>query len=294
MLYREFAVEPKHIGFLSDLKLIEARFGYDKGSLISAFPTTWFRDVLVKLQANSNGSQLDKLTDTLKLIKQKSIHTYGRAYAGNSWCDAAITSHRTQPFHRIIDPSLTISDVYRNSLYELIDDDFELIPNCKRLSTEMARVAQELLVQAEKIVIVDPFAKPNIVGYRKTILEMTKLPRGQSVELIIFSEEEKQDSYEIRKAHLISLSKELPTKIKLTWCFISDNDRGDIHPRVLFTSKGGIKFDRGFQEPNDYDQRNAPNYISVLTRAQLEKFTLDYNYNQLIHPLVINHLWCSH
>lgn len=294
MLYREFAVEPKHIGLLNDLKLIEARFGYDKGCLISAFPKTWFKDVLVKLQANSNGSQLDKLTDTLKLIKQKSIHSYGRTYSGKSWRDAALASHRTLPFHRIIDPSQTISDVYRNSLYELIDDDFELIPNCKRLSTEMARVAQELLVQAEKIVIVDPFAKPNIDGYRKTIIEMSRLPRGQLVELIIFSEEEKQDSYEIRKAHLISLSKELPKEIKLTWCFISDSDRGDIHPRVLFTSKGGIKFDRGFQEPNDYDQRNAPNYISVLTRAQLEKFTLDYNHNQLTHPLVINHLWSSH
>ena len=112
--------------------------------------------------------------------------------------------------------------------------------------------------------------------------------------MVIYSEEDQcHDAFEIRRKTLESLKVQLPKNIKLTWCFLSDNGTGYMHPRALFTAKGGINFDRGFQEPSDVDQKNAPNLLSVLTKVQLEKFTFDYNYNQINQPLEIKQFWQS-
>lgn len=74
---------------------------------------------------------------------------------------------------------------------------------------------------------------------------------------------------------------------------MDDGRTGYIHKRVLFTSKGGINFDRGFSEPRDIDQKNSPNDLTILTRSQLEKFSSDFNYAQITEPLKICHLWQS-
>lgn len=294
MLFREFAIDPSQLKDLKDLRLLESRFGYEKGCLISAFPSDWLRHAIVGLQSNQQNTQIDKLTELLRLIIQKSLHRYGRNFSGANWIDAAVRTNAAKPFHRIIESSKPKLPIHYTNLYELADDDFHLISYCNRTATQISTVSEELLVDAEKVTIIDAYAIPSNVGYIKTLTQIASKTKKSKVEFIVFSEENQQsDSIEDRKKHLISLVKQLPQNINLTWCFISDNGTGYIHPRALFTAKGGIIFDRGFKEPSDIDQKSAPNLISILTKTQLEKFTLDYNHNQINEPLEINHLWHS-
>ncbi|MDP2162003.1 MAG: hypothetical protein Q8K02_16095 [Flavobacterium sp.] len=276
------------------MRLIEARFGYEKGSLISTFPASWFDEVLVRLQASNSASQIDKLTDLLRQIQVKALHKYGRDYLMDPWLNAANASHATQPFHRILESSKPAPPIHLENLYELKDEDFDLITHCKRTAEEMSKVAAELLKDAEKITLVDPFATPDKIEYEKTLLKMANITTKPHVEFIIFSEEEKQQSnFELRKNKLSSIQEKFSKNIKLTWCFLDDGRTGYIHKRVLFTSKGGINFDRGFSEPRDIDQKNSPNDLTILTRSQLEKFSSDFNYAQITEPLKICHLWQS-
>ena len=261
--------------------------------MISAFPSDWLKFAIIGLQSEQT-TQIDKLTDLLRLIVQKSLHRYGRSFSGLKWIDAAVLANSEKPFHRIIESSEPKLPTHFKTIYELGDDDFLITPNCNRTATQISTVCEELLIGAEKITIIDAYAIPSNSGYIKTITQIASKTKKSEVELIVFSEENQQsDNFEDRKVHLNSLAKLLSQNIKLTWCFISDKGTGFIHPRALFTAKGGINLDRGFKEPSDFDQKNAPNLLSILTKSQLEKFTIDYNYNQVNEPLEINHLWHS-
>lgn len=293
MLYREFAIEPTQIKTIADLRLIESRFGFEKGFLISAFPSDWLRHAIAGLQTQQT-SQIDKLTDLLRQLVQKSLHRYGRDFTEKLWIESAIRSNKTKPFHRIIESSEPRLQTHFKSLFDLGDDDFQLISECNRTANQISEVSKELIAGAEKISIVDAYASPTNKGYIKTIIAIASCATKANVELVIYSEEDQcNDDFVTRKKSLEKLKSNLPQNINLTWCFLSDNGTGYIHPRALFTSKGGINFDRGFQEPSDFEQKNAPNLLSVLTKAQLEKFTFDYNYSQINKPLEVINLWQS-
>ena len=293
MLFREFAIEPSQIKNLSELRFIESRFGYENGCLISAFPSDWLRHAITAIQTEQT-TQIDKFTELLRQITQKSLHRYGRQFANKGWIESALESNAEKPFHRIIEPSEPRVTTHLRSLFDLEDTDFQLIPECNRTARQMSEVSWELVTGAEKISIVDAYATPTNKGYIKTINAIAACTKKDHVELVIYSEEDQcHDAFEIRRKTLESLKVQLPKNIKLTWCFLSDNGTGYMHPRALFTAKGGINFDRGFQEPSDVDQKNAPNLLSVLTKVQLEKFTFDYNYNQINQPLEIKQFWQS-
>ena len=293
MLFREFAIDPSQINDISHLRLIESRFGYEKGCLISAFPSDWLRHAITRLQTQQT-TQIDKLTELLRYIAQKSVHKYGRQFAYKNWIESALESNAEKPFHRIIEPSQPRIATHLRSIFDLEDTDFTLTANCNRTATQISEASQELIVDAEKISIVDAYADPSNKGYLKTIIAIASKSRKTQVELVIYSEEDRQSvDFEVRKVSLQGLSDQLSTNIKLTWCFLSDKGTGFIHPRALFTAKGGVNFDRGFQEPSDFAQKAAPNLLSILTKTQLEKFTLDYNYSQINEPLEISHLWQS-
>lgn len=293
MLFKEFAIEPSQINNISELRLIESRFGYEKGCLISAFPSDWLRHAITAIQTQQT-TQIDKLTEILRYITQKSLHRYGRQFPNSNWIESALESNAEKPFHRIIEPSAPRISTHLRSLFDLADTDFQLIPECNRTASQMSEVSWELVTGAEKISIVDAYATPTNKGYIKTINAIASCTNKPNVELVIYSEEDQcHDDFEVRKKSLAILKAQLPGNIKLSWCFISDKGTGYIHPRAIFTAKGGINFDRGFQEPSDFDQKNAPNLLTILTKAQLEKFTLDYNYSQINEPLEISFFWQS-
>ena len=80
MLHNEFAIDPSQIQSLNDIRLLEARFGFDKGSLISGFPKAWFKEVAERITRLVSTQQADNVTDELQLLKSNSLVNFNRVY----------------------------------------------------------------------------------------------------------------------------------------------------------------------------------------------------------------------
>lgn len=287
MLHLEFAVAPHEINSLHHLSLIEARMGFEKGALLSRFPNSWFRQVSDHLRQNVEANKVDRCTEKLRQIKNSKLIGLQRDFNGNDWVEAAQNSHKNSPFHRVIEQSLNKPPHLVSSICALGEDDFVFNTQFKRNAQSLAEAAQALLSGAEKITLFDPYLCPTKVSYLNTLNELMSICRKNEVEFHIFSEEDKKPDWQDRLEALSAFKDKLPANIQLFWYFIDDRGSGFLHSRGLFTAKGGLVYDRGFEEPRDLEQRNeftdiTPMPINLLTEKaksyntaqQFEKFKL--------------------
>lgn len=294
MLYKEFAIAPHLIADIRDLKLLEARFGYDKGALISSFPKAWFKEVVITLKAMNSDNQVDRLTDRLREIKDKALHKYSRDYSGVDWLSSAQSTHQVKPFHRIVESTLSNPPILVDSLYSLANEDFDRITHCRRTASDISGVVETLLSGAEKVILVDPYACIIKSGYKKTILALMQKCQKPDVTFIVFTEDVGKPDWTIRKVALEAYKQQLPENITLIWCSVDDAGTGYMHQRVIFTAKGGIIFDRGFEEPSALDQKQSRNDIDPLSIGRLDEYTQAYNMAQLTAPLTLAQpIWTS-
>lgn len=295
MLHLEFAVAPNQIRTHSDLSLLESRMGYEKGTVLSRFPKSWFKDVSEQLNAQLDGRQLDKATERLRRIKENKLVALGRAFEGESWSDAARNSHGIKAFHRLAEGSFDDLPVFTPSFMDLDDDDFVYISQYTRDATSLAVPASALLFGAEKVTIYDPYICPTKQGYRNTLIELMKLCKKDDVEFHVFSEDDKNPGWVQTEQHLESLKVEMPENIKLFWYCADDQGSGFLHARGLFTAKGGLIYDRGFQEPCDHGQRQELTNITPMSNSLLQADAAAYNTSQQDGKFrLVRDVWCSH
>lgn len=295
MLHLEFAIAPNQIRNMADLNLLEARLGFDKGAVLSRFPKKWFNEVSDCLNASLNGQQLDRATEKLRRIKESRLVSFNRPYAGEAWLEAAATSHQTQPFHRVVDGITDNRPHYISDWQSLEDDDF--VPNTQyvRNAASLAGAAKALLLDAEKVTIYDNYLCPTRSGCLNTLSEMMSLCQKTDVELHVFAEEEGKQDRDQRNHALMQLCTRLPANIRLFWYWLDDAGSGLLHQRGLFTGKGGLIYDRGFEEPRDLDQRSTPTTITPMPRGLLEERSRLFNPAQLGTGLsLVGSAWQSH
>ena len=107
------------------------------------------------------------------------------------------------------------------------------------------------------------------------------------VTFVLFAEEEKKCNWDTRLESLDRFSRSMPDNIVLKYFSLSDQGTGFIHQRCLYTAKGGVIYDRGFEVPRDLAQQETPAEVSLMTRVQLESKVRNYNEAQIVEPLVL-------
>ncbi|MBF9002097.1 hypothetical protein [Vibrio nitrifigilis] len=295
MLHLEIAVAPSEIHTLQDLALLEARLGFDKGTVLSSFPKAWFRDVAERLKAINNGVGREKLIERLRRFKEGKVVAFNRQYSGDTWADAARASHDNESFHRLVEESFNELPVYVHALTDLDDDDFEFVTHYRRHAEDLADAAKALLIGAEKVTIYDPYICLTKNGYKKTLLAMMDLCCKAEVEFHIFSEEDGKRDWVLRQTALDAFKAEMPENIRLYWYCADDSGSGFLHPRGLFTAKGGLIYDRGFEEPNNHDQRDKLTDITPMSRNMLDEKSMSYSSSQQYDDFeLVRDVWCSH
>jgi hypothetical protein len=295
MLHLEFAISPDQIRNMADLNLLEARLGFDKGAVLSRFPKGWFGEVSRHLNASLNGQQIDRATEKLRRIKESRLVSFNRPYAGAAWHEAAATSHQAQPFHRVVDGVTDNRPHYISDWQNLDEGDFSFNTQYERNAASLAGAAKALLLDAEKVTIYDNYLCPTRPGCLNTISEMMSLCLKADVEVHIFAEEAGKPTRAERDQQLAQFCARLPANIRLFWYWLDDAGSGLLHQRGLFTGKGGLIYDRGFEEPRDLAQRRTPTTLTPMPRALLEDRARLFNPAQLGGGLsLIVPRWQSH
>ncbi|WP_062264298.1 hypothetical protein [Endozoicomonas arenosclerae] len=293
MLHREFAIDPDQIEDIKDVRLLEGRFGYDKGAVISAFPKRWFGTVAEKLSKSVSDKKVDSISDDLKALKDKAVVSFSRDFTHDVWIDSAKASHQKSPFHRLVESSLNEPPTLVSNIYDLKDPDFHTESQSYRSASGLAEASKLLLMYAEKVTVVDPYICLSKPGYRNTLIELMRRCRKSKVRFNIFCENEgKSDWNSVRKPALQAFVNDImPENFELHWYSISDGGTGYIHARGLFTAKGGIRYDRGFEVPNDHEQRRTAADVAVMSMSEWEQKVEDYNEVQLPSKFTLEHRW---
>ena len=295
MLHLEFAIAPTEIKTINDLQLLDARLGFDKGAVLSVFPKGWFREVNEYLSSAYHGVNLDRALTLVLSLKNKKTASFLRHYEGTSWNEAAVESHGSDSFHRLVEESFDDRPIFLPSTDELGDEDFDFNSRYPRDAISLSKAATALLIGAEKVTIYDPFICITKPGYRKTLLALMNLCKKQDVEFHIFSEEDGKPDWSDTEQALRDFKLSFPNNIKLYWYCVTDHGSGFLHSRGLFTAKGGLVYDRGFEEPNAREQRAeltdvTPMPISMLSgKSETYNTSLSYDDFELVRDV-----WTSH
>lgn len=295
MLHLEFAIAPNQIRNMADLNLLEARLGFDKGAVLSRFPKKWFNEVSDCLNASLNGQQLDRATEKLRRIKESRLVSFNRPYAGAAWLEAAATSHQTQPFHRVVDGITDNRPHYISDWQNLDEGDFTFNTQYERNAASLASAAKALLLDTEKITVYDNYICPTRRGDVNTLLEMMTICGKTEVEFHVYSKEYDKPPRQQREQSLAHFIHTLPPAIRLFWYWIDDHGTGLLHQRGVFTAKGGLIYDRGFEEPQARRKQLTPTSITPMARHLLEDRSRIFNPAQLGGGLsLVGTIWQSH
>ncbi|MDE0159987.1 MAG: hypothetical protein OXI02_02050 [Candidatus Dadabacteria bacterium] len=165
-MYREYAVEPAAIGSSwGTFRYLIEKFGFQKGRLISRFPSRWERLVIEAAKMAGVGDiALSRITEKLRKKKEEEIKIVnsGRIYDPSlgSWIASARVAHAVKPFHAII----AQGDHEENEIVtpEELEEDHPLMIastscNVPRTSKRLAEALLPLLLSAREVDIVDPF-----------------------------------------------------------------------------------------------------------------------------------------
>lgn len=288
MILGEFAVNPDAIKEWRDLNIFTLRFGFEHGAVISLFPKEWIGTLKQKALNDLNGTaEYLKVIERLDYIKKEVLVKNGRDWdAHKDWINNSIEQHKKRNFYKIVhtDNVLGHSDVIVfDGLDGAILRDLRE-GKIKRKASVLAEASRLLLVNSKNIQFIDPFFSARDTKFFKTLEEMLRVGdfdgrNNVSVQIhASYKQSDRQVDIDDEKQRLDRyLKPRLSTGKNIDFYWWNDNDTAEIHPRYLITEKGGIRFDRGFAEPNDFDQREADTDISMMTNSMVNSIAPKYN-----------------
>lgn len=294
MLHLEFAVSPEQVCSIHDINLLEARFGFHKGALISLFPKKWIKSCLDSL----TGNEIERKQFVEKITANRDIllSNFGRDYGiYPDWSEAAWASHTEHPFHKLIDSNIRENNIYLESIQSITDNDMSYPTMFPRRANLLASAARALLFKAEKVTLYDPYFDISKDGYKKTLEAMIAICEKPNVEFHIYSEEDRISAWSAIQVALERFKAGMSSTQKLFFYSVNDNGSGFMHDRGLFTAKGGLIYDRGFVEPSDHNQREEFTSIIPMPLSALEAKSKSFNEAGDNHDdFVVVNKWASH
>jgi hypothetical protein len=286
MILGEFAVNPDAIKEWRDLNIFTLRFGFEHGAVISLFPKEWIATLKQKALNDLKGTaEYLKVIERLDYIKKEVLVKNGRDWdAHKDWIDNSIEQHKKRNFYKIVhtDNILSHSDVIvLDGLNGTVLSGLRE-GKIKRKASTLAEVSRLLLFNSKNIQFIDPFFSAKDAKFFRTLEEMLRVAdydmRNVSIQIhASYIHSNKEVDIDSEKHNLDRyLKPRIPLGKSIDFYWWDDKNTAEIHPRYLITEKGGIRFDRGFAEPNDLDQKEADTDVSMMTNSMVNSIAPKY------------------
>ena len=269
-----FAIEPDAINNWRDLRYAVEKFGYSKGLLIARYPKTWERMVMEACQRNGVGDlDLTRIVERLRTIKGDRLVRMGLTYGSGSWLDNAGVEAVLNQFSAVL-----VRDRFVSGKFHRIDDAHEhLFENrrdfrVKRNANALAESARYVLTVSDPLVLVDPYfqSKRKCTKVLDSMLRICQENEAIPNQVIVFSDHSKDPrSLTVVKQEYEALLKPwIERGVRITIYRVAGNQLNqDIHARYLFNQKAGLRFDRGFVEPEDHGEREHETDVICMDTA---------------------------
>lgn len=276
MILGEFAINPEVIEDWTDLRILSMRFGFEHGAVISDFPKPWISSLKQRAEQDLKGTRKYlSVIEQLNRIKKEFLINRARTYdVAEDWVNNAVTQHEAFAFYKIIDINAA------KGVDAFCDIDEKLFEGLREGSThrhaeDLAQVACLLLENSKKIKIIDPFISPHR-GCQKSIKEIINViqrgNRAQNIQLELHtssSRSGKDVDVANEKTEIETIYQPLVSagmSLRVYWW--KDDETNELHPRYLVTERGGMRYDRGFIEPNELSEKDSDTDVSMMTQER--------------------------
>lgn len=269
-----FAIEPDAINNWHDLRYAVEKFGYSKGLLIARYPGKWERMVMETCRLNNVGDlDLTRIVEKLRAIKGDRLVRMGLTYGDGNWLENVGVESVLNQLSAVLVRNQIVSDKFHR-----IDDAHEnLFENrrdfrVKRNANALAEAAKYVLTAADQIVLVDPYfqSRRKCTKVIDSMLRICQVNDALPSQVIIFSDYsiDPRDSTVVRKEYEGLLNAWIELDVRITICRVAgDQLDQDFHARYLFNQKAGLRFDRGFVEPEDHNEREHETDVICIDTA---------------------------
>ncbi len=253
-----FAADPGAFLHPSDLRFALEKFGPEAGRYLGEYPSDWVLRVEQSVPAVSPVEQaristcLRRAIERLKLIPNRSFPFDPR----RSWEDNAL--ELLKPQNRRFDAVIVGHESGYSAALTL--DSLDLPPTAEEkiegVPHEFVRVCKTIALFSPEIVMVDPYANPckhNVASVLKPLLQQIGRGRCERVlicaryDAVIGPQQSTQDELRVSLRKLRS-DAQLPLACSLEYALFEDSQSASrMHGRYIFSIKGGVRLDQGFQ-----------------------------------------------
>lgn len=257
-----FAIEPDAINNWKDLRYVLEKFGYGKGLLIARYPKTWMRMVMEACHRKGLGDvELKKIEEKLKSAKDDRLVRIGLPYDGGSWLESVSADVVINQLSAVLVRDQVVSEKFHriDDVHEKIFDNWRET-RVKRNANELAGVTKYILTASNKLVLVDPYfqAKKKCTKVLDSMIRISQEEGSILREIIIFSgfSEDSRSLAVERQEYEKLLGVWVDLGVGITIFRVAEDQLDqDFHARYLFNIKAGLRFDRGFVEPEAHHER---------------------------------------
>lgn len=297
MLY-EYAVEPQAIGSnWQTCRYIIEKFGFDKGRLISKFPSRWFGEAYQAAKAlpETQRKRVEELLAQAK--KSNKVVSFKRDFDSTleTWLDSALAAHQNEPFHAIISAEnpggdesvLCIDDLDENHTLMAVTNERDVLRNVGSLTTAF----RGMLRFGKRIAFIDPYFSPYNSGYRRIMLQLLSIVKDYNprttCEIHYHSRAKNLDNAHLEREAATLLKDIIPDGMNLTvYCWCEKEGGEDFHLRGLLTDKGGIRIDAGFEPVGAHQTTEMGLMDFNFSQSRLARIEREATVYELIEPVL--------
>lgn len=276
-----FAIEPDAINNWKDLRYVLEKFGYSKGLLIARYPKSWMKMVMDACHSNGvRDIDLARVEEKLRIVKDDRLVRMGLPYEGGNWLESVNHKSVLNELFAVLIKGQSTSDKLHN-----IDDAHEgLFENrrevhVKRNANALAEAAKYVLAVSDRIILVDPYfqSRRKFTKVLDSMLNICRADGALPSQVIIFSDysNDPRSSTLVKDEYEKLLSAWIEQGVRFNVSRVAGKQLDqDFHARYLFNKNAGLRFDRGFVEPEAHDEReHYTDVICIDTAAVNELWT---------------------
>lgn len=257
-----FAIEPDAINNWRDLRYAVEKFGYSKGLLIARYPGKWERMVMEACKLNGVGDlDLTRIVERLRTIKGDRLVRMGLPYGDGGWLENVGVEDVLNKLSAVLVRNQVTSDKFHrigDACENLFENrrDFRV----KRNANALAEAAKYVLTASDQVVLVDPYfqSRRKCTKVLDSMLHICRENGALINQAIVFTDynTDPRDLTVVRQQYEALLGAWSDRNVRITVCRVAgDQLSHDFHARYLFNQKAGLRFDRGFVEPEAHNER---------------------------------------
>lgn len=278
-----FAIEPDAINNWQDLKYALEKFGYSKGLLIARFPKTWPRLVIEACDRRGVGDvERKRIEEKLRQVRDDRLVRMGLPFDGDDWLANAKQDGVREHLSAIL-----VRDKHEaERFYCLSDVEEGLFENhrdvqVKRNAEALAEAGRYVLLSSARVVLVDPYfeAKPRCCKVLQAMIKLCREYGHKLSEVVVYTAKGTRNRHANHDAaeygNLLSGDLAQDIKLRIHLLSVEDMDQ-DFHARYLFSQYAGLRFDRGFVEPEDHGQREHLTDVACLDLSRVAELNGRY------------------